>query len=418
MIGVLGINHKTASQDVRQLFSFAREEIIPFSEMARQKTEISEIVMLSTCHRTELYYYLDKACNKRVSKLLTGLLHDFKKVSGNHEESFYKYTGIEAVKHLFRVTSGMDSVVIGEDQIVKQVKDAYMHCTEAVLTEAVLMRLFQKCFETSKRVRTETALQQGPASLSKVAADLCGRIFDDLPERRVLFLGSGETGRLALHYMFKRGVTRTSVSNRTHENAVALACAYNSKVVDFEKFIDVLPEYDIVIAATGAPDHIISKTDVQQAQSKRDYHRQLYIDLSVPRNIEASISGIRNVQLYGVDNMQQIFDSISVKRESGIEHATRIINEMAEEYMLWFDCLALRPLIKTITKNMKKVRDDEMKAYKDIDDNQKFEIIDEYTSRITEKYIGVIIKNLRNVARDRPSSHSLNIVNKLFKFEK
>ncbi len=416
MIGVLGINHKTASQDVRQLFSFARGEIIYFSELVRRKTEISEIVVLSTCHRTELYYY-DNTFNRKIAKVLTGLLHDFKKVSGNHEEHFYKYSGVAAVKHLFRVTSGMDSVVIGEDQIVKQVKDAYMFCTEAVLTEAVLMRLFQKCFETSKRVRTETTLQQGPTSLSKVAVDLCCRVFDDLSDRTVLFIGSGETGRLALHYMFKLGVTKTYVSNRTYDNALALARDYGATALDFNKFRDILPECDIVIVATGAQEHFISKSDVEKAQDERDHSRQLYIDLSVPRNIETSISAIKNIQLHGVDDMQRIFDEVSVKRTSGIEHATSIINEMAEEYMHWYDCLSLSPIIKTITKNMQKVRDKEMNAYKKTEDIQNFQVIDEYTNRITQKYIRMLIRNLRNASKDKPSAHSMNIVNKLFKFE-
>ncbi len=418
MIGILGINHKTVSQDIRGLFTFAREDIIPFSEMARQKTEISEIVVLSTCHRIEIYYSNNKSCNKRVSKLLIELLHDFKEITHNYDKSFYKYEGIEAVKHLFRVTSGMDSLVIGEDQIVNQVKEAFTYCSMACLTDAVLMRLFQKCFETSKRVRTETSLQQGLTSISSVAVDLCSRIFDDLPDRSVMFVGSGETGSLALHYMIKRGVTKTFVSNRTYDNALSLAQEYKAIVIDFDRFRDYLPDCDVIIVATGAPYHLISKTDVQKALAERDHNSQIYIDLSVPRNIDHSVSGISNVILYGVDDMQQIVDSTSGKRMTSMDQANEIINEMAEEYMLWFDCLALRPLIKTITRNMQKIREDEMSVYKDMEDEQKFNIIDEYTNRITQKYIGMIIKNLRNVSRDRPSTHSLNIVNRLFKFDK
>ena len=418
MIGVLGINYKTASQDVRQLFSFSKKEIIPFSEMIRQNTDITEIVVISTCHRTEICYYLDKPCNKRANKQLYELLHNFKNVDHNYEDLFYKHSGSEAVKHLFRVTSGIDSVVIGEDQVVKQVKESYLYCTEAVLTEAVLMRLFQKCFETSKRVRTETDIRQGASSLSYVAVDLCGKIFDDLTDKKVLLIGSGETGKIALHHLIKRGVTNIHVSNRTLENAVILARNYNSSVVGFDRFREVIPDCDIVIVATGAQEPLINKSDVLRAQNLRKNGKQLFIDLSVPRNIESSVSELSNVQLFGVDDMQKVIDENKGIRQTGIDQANIIIDEMAEEYMQWFDCLALRPLIKSITSNMQMIRDQEMLAYKQTEDSQKFRIIDEYTNRITQKYIGMIIKNLRDVSTGKPSPASLNIVNKLFKFEK
>ena len=418
MIGVLGINHKTASQDVRQLFSFSKKDITPFAETVRQNTDVSEIVILSTCHRTEIYYYIDKPCNRRTNKLLGEMLHEFKNIDGSYEELFYKHSGIDAVKHLFRVTSGLDSVVIGEDQVVKQVKDAYLHCTEAVLTEAILMRLFQKCFETNKKVRTETAIQKGPSSLSYVAVDFCGKIFNDLSGKKVMFIGSGDTGRIALHHMVKRGVTKSYVSNRTYENAVSLARNYNSTVVAFDRFREYLPECDIVIVATGAQEPLISKSDVLKSQDLRNNARQVFIDLSVPRNIDSSVAGIGNVQLVGVDDMQQIVEDSSGIRQTAIEEAGKIITEMAEEYMLWFDCLALRPIIKTITRNMQMIRDEEMNAYKQTEEGQKFTIIDEYTNRMTQKYIGMLIKNLKDLSKGNPSPHSLNIVNKLFKFEK
>ena len=418
MIGVLGINHKTASQDIRQLFSFSKKDIIPFAETVRQNTDISEIVILSTCHRTEIYYYHDKPCNRKTDKLLLGMLNEFKNTDQRYGELFYRYSGINAVKHLFMVTSGLDSVVIGEDQVVKQVKDAYLLCTEAVLTEAILMRLFQKCFETNKKVRTETAIQKGPSSLSYVAVDYCEKIFNDLSGKTVMFIGSGDTGRIALHHMTKRGVTKIYVSNRTYENAVSLARDYNSTVVAFDRFPGHLPECDIVIVATGAKEPLICKSDALKAQDLRSNKKQVFIDLSVPRNIDRSVDGIGNVQLIGVDDMQQIVDENFGVRQNAIEEAGKIITEMAEEYMQWFDCLSLSPIIKTITRNMQMIRNEEMNAYRKSEKDQNFRIIDEYTDRITRKYIGMLVKNLKDVSKGKPSPHSLNIINKLFKFEK
>jgi glutamyl-tRNA reductase len=418
MIGALGINHKSASQDIRGLFAFAKEEVLPFAELVQLKTEITEIVVLSTCHRTEIFYYHGKSCNKKLSNLLINLLHEFKQVTINCEDSFYHHLGIDAVKHLFEVTSGMDSVVIGEDQIVNQVKEAYLHCTEAALTDAVLMRLFQKCFETSKRVRSETAMQQGATSINYVAADLCSKIYSDLSDKSVLFVGSGETGSQALQNMVKRGVTKTFITNRTPSKAQVLAEEYGGKAVAFEEFHDYIPQCDIVIVATSAQDHLIRKADVEASLAERNYNSQVYIDLSVPRNIEKLGEEVKNVQLFGVDDLQDIVDSNTVKRRHSIKHARIIIDEMAEEYMIWFESLTLRPIIKAISMNMRKLREDEMAVYKNSEDELKFKIIDEYTNRITQKYIGLLIKNLKDVSKNNPSSHSLNVINDLFMFDK
>lgn len=416
MLGILGLSHKTASQDIRGLFSMTKEEIIPFSELVQQRTEVSEIVVLSTCNRTEIYYYHPKSCNKKVSRVLIDLLHEFKHIDRNYSDMFYEYLGIETVKHIFEVTSGMDSIVIGEDQIVSQVKEAYMYCTEAALTDAVLMRLFQKCFETSKRVRTETALQQGATSISYVAVDLCSKIYNDLSDKSVLLVGSGETGGLALHNMIKRGVTKTFISNRTFDKALNLANEYGGRAINFEEFHKYIPLCDIVIVATGAQNHLIRRENVLASLSERNAP-QVYIDLSIPRNIEKSVGELDNVNLYGVDDLQEIVDSNTERRKQSIDQARMIIDEMADEYMVWFESLTLRPLIKTITQNMQKIRKNELSSYKDVETEQDFKMIDEYTNRIVQKYIGHLIKNLKEVSKNNPSSHSLNMINDLFMFE-
>ncbi len=418
MIGVLGINHKTASQDIRELFAFIKEDALTFSELVQQKTEITEIVVLSTCNRTEVYYFHQKTCNDEIANVLLELLHNFKGVSHNYEKSFYDYYGIEAVKHLFGVISGIDSVVIGEDQIVNQVKDAYLHSTEAALTDAVLMRLFQKSFETSKRVRTETALQHGPTSISYVACDLCSKIYNDLSDKSILFVGSGETGRLALHNMKKRGVTKAFIANRTYDKALSLAKEYGGMAIGIEELQRYIPQCDIVIVATSAQNNIISKTDIQSSLIERNHNAQIYIDLSIPRNIDKSVADLEKVKLFDVDDLQEIVDSNTDKRWQSIDQARAIINEMADEYMVWFECLTLRPIIKSITMNMQQFRENEMTNYKNNGDEQGFKIIDECTNRITQKYIGMLIKNLKEISKNNPSSSSLNLINDLFMFEK
>lgn len=418
MIGVLGINHKTASLDVRGLFSFSKEEILPFAEYVQQKSDILEIVVLSTCNRTEIYFYQEKTCTKKTIRGLIGLLAQYKQLEGNFESVFYHYFEIEAVKHLFEVISGMDSIVIGEDQIVNQVKDAYMHCTEAALTDAVLMRLFQKSFETSKRVRTETGLQQGSTSVSYVAVDMCSQIYGCLSDKNVLLVGSGETGGLALQNIKKHGVANTFISNRTYDKAVALAEEHGGRAIGFDKFRNYIPKCDIVIVATSAQNHLIGLKDVKASLEERNYNPQVYIDLSVPRNIDKEIAMLENVKLIAVDDLQQIVDKNASRRLQSISDASVIIDQMAEEYMSWFETLTLRPVIKAITNNMQRIREAEMALYKGTEDEMKFKLIDEHTNRLTQKYIGMLIKNLKEVSKNNVSPNTLKAINDLFMFSK
>jgi len=416
MIGVVGISHRTATQDVRQLFSLGSEEAASFARLILRKTKVSEIIPVSTCHRTELYYYHEgEPCDRKPGKELVRLLAEFRQASGDYTYSFYEYSNLEAVKHLFRVISGMDSVVIGEDQIVKQVKDSYALCRENSTAGAVLMRLFQKSFEAGSRARCDTNLQRGPASVSKVAVDLCRNTCPDLSKKNILLIGSGETGRLALHYLVKQGVSKIVISNRTRAHAQALAREYGAGVVPFEQFREALPESDIVITATASPGCIINKADIIKPGVKDGGRAQLFIDLSVPRNINPSVAAVEGVRLFGIDDIQPVVDSTFAQRKAGIQQAEIIIDEVAGAFMEWYDSLVLRPVIRAIKQNLQKIKEDEQDIYKQLGDEKKLDVIEEYTDRMAQKYTRVIIKNLREAFRHNPSARSLDMVNELFK---
>jgi glutamyl-tRNA reductase len=416
MIGVIGLNHKTALQDIRGLFFVSREEIVPLSELIQQNSGISEIVILSTCNRIEIYYYTDKSNNEKCNGQIINTLHQFKHLNQYFGDLFYCLSGIEAVKHLFAVTSGIDSAVIGEYQIVNQVKEAYMYCTEAALTDAVLMRLFQKCFETSKKVRSETELQLGATSISNVAVDVCKRQLGDLSQKSALLIGSGETGSLTLEYLKKYEVTHLFVTNRTEEKARALADKSGSAVVEFSQYRKLLPNYDIVMVATSATEFLIDRSDVEYSAARRKSAPQVFIDLSVPRNIDRNVESVENIYFYAIDQLQEIVKENAGKRMQCLDAANLIITEKAEEFMAWYETLTLRPLIKAITSNMQEFRENEMAAYKCTEEYQKFMLIDEYTNRITQKYIGMIIKNLKEISKQNPSSGNLKFINDLFQF--
>ncbi len=417
MIGVLGISHKSAPLEIRELFSIPKEEITEFGELILKNTPITEIVILSTCNRTEVYYYHRKSCIKKTTKQLTNLIHQFKAVTTDYSGNFYTHSNISAVKHLFSVTSGLESMVFGEDQIVKQVKEAYLHCTNQTLTDAVLMRLFQKSFETAKRVRTETSVQQGATSVPYVAVEQCSRLVSDIRNKKVLMIGTGETGQLVIQKMKKLGVKSFQFANRTYEKAVQLAEENNGKAIYIDDIKNHLAECDIVITATAAGSLLINNANVQEAMVKREFKQQIYIDLSVPRNIEPSVESCDNANLLSVDSLKSFVEETAEKRKLSKDDAEAIIEQMTGEYFSWYDNRSLRPVIKAITDNMQKIHETEIEKYRQSYSSDVFNAVDEFAGRLTQKYIRTLIKNLRELNENGEVAHSLNAINNLFEFE-
>lgn len=415
MIGVLGISYKTASIDIRAQFSFTPDEIIQFGERVQQETEISEIVVLSTCNRTEIYFYIDKACAKGIVAALIDQVHKFKRLDAKQMDAFYSYMNTKAIEHLFGVVSGIDSMVVGEDQIVNQVKEAYVHCTEAALTDAVLMRLFQKSFECGKRVRTETEIQRGASSVSYLAADAIAHQYGNLPEKKVLLVGAGETGRLAIYNLKKRGVTDFWVANRTFSRAENVANEFGGNAVAFEHLKEYLPLADVIVVATGASQYIISESDVVAASQLHKGSEQLYVDLSVPRNVEPLCQPVEKVKMVEVDSLQAIIEETKEKREESVAYARIIIDKFVDDFEKWFDSRALRPIIQNINVALKNIRKSELQEYKRSESEEVAEAVDRYTSLLTEKYIRYFIKNLKDLPLSGDSSKSLDLISEMFK---
>src|SRR5690554_3169209 len=335
MVGLTGISYKTSTVDVREQFSLSFNEIIPFSEILQKETDISEIVVLSTCNRTEIYFSQDKYEFPVAAKLVYKTLKKFKGVQTKYWHSFYSYSNNEAVRHLFEVASGIDSMIIGEDQIIGQIKEAYMFCTEAALTDAVLMRLFQKSFEAGKRVRTETRIKMGTTSISSAAVQKCLRLFDDVSNKKVLLIGAGETGSLVLQNFWKNGNPKLTVTNRTPKKAEMLATRHHCTVLPFEQVTTHLYLYDIIIVATGSPVPLITPEMVDDSMSQRNGNKQVLIDISVPRNVDETISNFENITLLTIDDLQEVVDSNVEKRKECISSANMIIEGMVVDFTEW-----------------------------------------------------------------------------------
>jgi len=417
MIGVLGINHNTAPLAIREQFAVSKEKISELGEVILQNSEATETVVLSTCNRTEIYYYHTKSCINKTSKQLKSILHDFCKVNGDFSSNFYVHSNMDAVSHLFKVTSGLDSMVYGEEQIVSQVKEAYLYCTNQAFTNAILMRLFQKSFETAKKVRTETGIKKGATSISYVAVDKCASITGSLENKKVLLIGTGETGRLVIQKMRKYGVSSFTFTNRTKESANELANENLGDVLEFSDFLNHLSEFDIIITATNAGKLLIKEKDVGVSIKKRNGKSQIYIDLSVPRNVDIKVSEINNITLLAIDELQEYINNTIEEKKDNKKDSEQIIDQMTEEYFQWIENRSLRPVIKSITKNMEKMHKAEIDNYKLCYSDETFKAVDEYAGRLTQKYIRTLIKKLKELNLNGNAAHALQTINELFEFD-
>jgi glutamyl-tRNA reductase len=416
MIGVIGISYKTAPLEIREKFSFAKSEVVAFSELLQQETEIADLVLISTCNRTEIYFSQDKHDNQTAFELIYEVIKNFKRISDHCWHYFYHRSNAGAVRHLFEVVSGLDSLIIGEDQIIGQVKEAYLTCTELALTDAVLMRLFQKSFEAGKRVRTETGIKLGITSVSSAAVEMCANLLNGISDKSVLMIGAGETGNLALQNIHKKGVRQIAVANRTIETAEKTATKYNGTVVPFDGFEKYLHGFDIVMIATAAPQPVITAEMIKQTLHIRPGHKQVFVDLSVPRNIETAVGEIENIELLGIDDLQEIVNQTTENKKESAEKARLILDEVVGDFNEWLASRSLRPAINTISTNFQAINQEELSTYRKLNTPEMQELVDDYAQHLTQRYTRMLIKNLKDLTDNGKNIDSLKIINDLFKF--
>jgi len=417
MIGVIGISYKTAPLEIREKFSFSKEDIIPFSELLQQETEIADIVLVSTCNRTEIYFSQHRHDNQTAFELVYEVIKKYKKISDHCWQYFYHRTNTGAVRHLFEVVSGLDSLIIGEDQIIGQVKEAYVTCTELALTDAVLMRLFQKSFEAGKRVRTETGIKLGITSVSSAAVEMCASMLNGVNDKSVFLIGTGETGNLALQNIHKKGVRQIAVTNRTAEKAEKTAEKYSGMAVPFENYEKYIHGFDIIMVATSSATPIITTEMVKKNRHIRPDHKQVFVDLSVPRNIEAGVGELDNVELLGVDDLQEIVRQTTEKKKESAQKAHLILDELVADFSEWLASRSLRPAVNLITTNLQTINQEELSTYRKLATPEMQEIVGDYAQHLTQRYTRLLIRNLKNLTDNGKNNDSLKIINDLFKFD-
>ncbi len=411
MIGVLGINHKTAPLEIREHFAISKDEISGFAELLQKQANFSDIVVLSTCNRTEIYFSQNQHNEQIANTLLFNTLMIFKVIDFDAEKYFYNYHNEDAINHLFQVTSGIDSMVIGEDQIIGQVKDAYVTCTELALTDAVLMRLFQKSFEVGKKVRTQTSIKSGSSSVSLLAANVCEKEIKNLSNKIVFMIGTGETGALTLQNLQKKGVKNFLISNRTKTNAEPFICQYNSEFIALEDIEKNLHKADVIITATSSKEPIISKKMVANSILERNGEHQFYVDLSVPRNIEY-FKNVCGANLIAVDDLQSVMHT--QKQNDCVERGSHIINESVDEFIEWVSFRNLKPAIRSINFHLEKIFINELNLYSKELSEEDRKTVQNFNEHLIQKYSRKIVTNLKEVTENGKKEQYLKIINELF----
>lgn len=367
---VIGLNHKTAPVEIREKIAFNSKEAIKeaLKELI-QREGIGEVVIISTCNRVEIYVYTanvsDLKRENQVEETIKAFLSNFHNIEiGEFENYLYVYKDTEAVEHLFKVASSLDSMIVGEPQITGQVKESYEIALSERTTSLILNYLMNRALFTAKRVRNETRIGENPVSVSYAAVGLIKKVFDELSKKSILLVGAGEMAELALRHLIGSGIKNVYLTNRTFQRAEEIAKEFNGVAVPFENLKEQLVKTDIVICSTGAPHYVITEQMLKEVMPLRKHKPIFFIDISVPRNIDPACNELDNVYLYNIDDLQDVVDSNILERKKEAEKALSIVQEETEKFFQWLNSLESVPVIVSIRNKAEQVRQEEIEKFK------------------------------------------------------
>ena len=358
-LAVVGVSHETAPVDVRERLAFGPDEADKILVALRGRTGIEEAVLLSTCNRTEVYLF--PAPDSQSLEAVELLLADRAGATDLPIRDYmFREWGDGAVRHLFEVASGLDSMVTGEAEIQGQVRDAYLRAAQLQLTPpmagAVLNRLFQMALSVGGQVRAGTSIGEGTASVASVSVELARKIFGSLKGKRVLILGAGETGELIVGALAREGVEGIVVANRTYDRALALARQHRGSAVPLDRIQEVLPSVDIVLCSTAAPHPVLTRSIVRDSFRQPRRHPLLIIDIAVPRDVDPAVGAEPDVFLYNVDDLRKIIDEHVLRRRAALPEAMEIILRNTGDFRTWFASLQAVPVITGIRSHADSIR--------------------------------------------------------------
>ncbi|MCZ6776029.1 MAG: glutamyl-tRNA reductase [Ignavibacteria bacterium] len=395
----LSISHHTASVDVREKMWLSVDETKQALQQLK-KRYFNECVLVSTCNRTELYgmtstvQYQDGELKK--------FLIDFKKAGDNvRPEHFVGSFAGGAVNHLFKVAAGIDSMVIGDIQILNQVKKAFNVASEVDALGPILNRLKQSTLHVGKRTRAETTICEGAVSVSYAAVELASKIFEDLSKKSALLIGAGKTGELTVKHLMGKGIGEVRVANRTRAKAESLVSSFGvGSVVDYEDMVDGLRAVDIVITSVNSPSYIVQPEDVHKVMKQRSNNPLFIIDIGVPRNVNPASKKIDNVFLYDIDSLGTIVDKNLGKRKAEIPKVTTIIREEMVDFFRWYNSLQVGPTIHEFRDALEAIRQEEVQKNINRFRPEDRELVELVTKRIVNKILHQPTTTLKRAAEN------------------
>ncbi|MFQ5682799.1 MAG: glutamyl-tRNA reductase [Candidatus Binatia bacterium] len=418
---IVGLNHNTAPVHVREALAFDRPLLEPSLQRLHSLPSIKEGVILSTCNRVEVVVAArdDPRAFQEIKDFLrerdSGRMHD------GLDQLLYAYSGDAAIRHLFRVASSLDSMVVGEPQILGQIKDYYVAAHKAGTVGTILHRLFHRSFSVAKKVRSDTAIGGGAVSVSSVAVELAKRIFDTLEDKTVMLIGAGKMGDLAVLHLKRNGVGSLMVTNRTFERAVELAAQYQGSPIRFEDFPRYLKIADVVVASAGSPQFLLRAETVTEVLRERKHRAMFFIDLGVPRNLDPKINEIDNVYLYNIDDLKEVAEENLQERSTEAIKAEQIVDEEVQEFLRWLESLEQVPTIVALRQRLEEIRQKELEkslstSLKGLSEKER-EALKDMTSAMINKILHAPISHLKRNAEDEEDAVYVAALKQLFELE-
>lgn len=403
---VIGINHWEAPVEVRERFSLSNDSKKNLLDGSRREG-IESLFVISTCNRTEMI-----AENSSAVELIRLLIT----YSDGTLDEFHKYgfelEGQQAVDHLFKVATGLDSQILGDLQIIKQVKEGYELSTSENMVSGEMHRLMQHVFRAHKRSRNETSLGHGAATVAYAAVRFALKTFENLQNKNILLVGTGKIGKVTCKNLVNLGASKLTLVNRTRDRAEFVANRFNVKVADMERLPEQIKDSDLIIVATGANDPVITMDHLAPSLKQKKY--KIMLDLSVPRNIDPEVGKLPFVDVANMDMLGDVTDEAYRKREEQIPLVKKIIEQELDDYCLWLKQQRIVPTIKALTHKFESIRDDELEFFKNKISQTDIDKVDNLTRRIVNKIAAYSIEHLRD---HHESDEVAEMVSSMFKLE-
>ena len=411
-----GVSHKTSPLEVRERFALSEQRIPEALRRLQAEPEVEEAAIVSTCNRVEFivqsYEEQDGlVALRRFLESVLGIRYD------DYAHCFYVHRDYEAVRHLFRVASGLDSMVVGEPQVLGQIKRAYSLAQEAETCGSVLESIFNRVFYVAKRVRTETRVAESPVSVSSTAVELAEKAYGDLHDKSVMIIGAGQMGELAARCLVAKGASTVLVSNRTHAQAVALAQELNGLAIHFSRIWEGMKHADIVICSTGCPHFIITRDDMARLMPERNGRPIFLIDIAVPRDVDPAVREVPGCTLVNIDGLEAVAHHNLQEREKAMEAADQILDEEIELFRARQEQLNVVPTIVSLRRRVEEIRLAEMKRMRrmlgELTPEQE-QALEALTQGLVNKILHTPFTELKQAALRPDRSEFIDVVRTIF----